>query len=181
MDDKEYQCHNSTSRYSSPFGLSRNIKVQVWQIIWLILCRPTPKILNFWRLFWLRLFGAKINGRPFVHSTARINCPWNLSLKNLSCIGDRATLYALGKITVEERAVIAQEAYICTGTHDFEDENFSLITHDILIEKNSFVGARAFVMPGITIGESAIVGACSVVTKDVDKGKKVAGNPAEVI
>jgi putative colanic acid biosynthesis acetyltransferase WcaF len=50
-----------------------------------------------------------------------------------------------------------------------------------VIGKNAFVGARAFVLPGVRIGERAIVGACSVVTRDVESDAVVAGNPARVI
>jgi putative colanic acid biosynthesis acetyltransferase WcaF len=78
-------------------------------------------------------------------------------------------------------ATVAQEAYLCTGTHDFSNPARPLQTSKILIGKSAFVGARAFVMPGVTIGEKAIVGACSVVTKDVHANTCVAGNPARLI
>tara|TARA_Y100000588_G_C13668693_1_gene675292 strand:+ start:348 stop:611 length:264 start_codon:yes stop_codon:yes gene_type:complete len=80
-----------------------------------------------------------------------------------------------------EGATVAQEAYLCTGTHDFKDSTFQLITKRITIESNAFVGVRAMIMPGITIGKKAIVGAQSVVTKNVKPDQKVAGNPAREI
>jgi putative colanic acid biosynthesis acetyltransferase WcaF len=73
---------------------------------------------------------------------------------------------------------VAQEAYLCTGTHDFTNSVLPLVTRRILIGKGVFIGARAFIMPGISIGDHAIVGSCSVVTKSVDEGIVVAGNPA---
>jgi putative colanic acid biosynthesis acetyltransferase WcaF len=57
----------------------------------------------------------------------------------------------------------------------------NLITKKITIHKNVFIGARAFVMPGITIGANVIVGACAVVTKDVLPSTVVVGNPAKFI
>ncbi len=78
-------------------------------------------------------------------------------------------------------ATVAQEAYLCTGTHDFNDSSFQLITKKITIEDSAFVGVRAMILPGITIGKNAIVGAQSVVTKDVQTGQIVAGNPAREI
>jgi putative colanic acid biosynthesis acetyltransferase WcaF len=97
-----------------------------------------------------------------------------------SCLGDQANAYSLGRIEIGERATVAQEAYLCTGTHDFADPLLQLQTAPIVIGADSFVGARAFILPGIRIGNGAIVGACSVVTKHVESGTRVAGNPARV-
>ena len=57
----------------------------------------------------------------------------------------------------------------------------NLITSPIVIRKNVFVGARAFVMPGVVINEDAVVAAMTVVTKMVPSGAVVAGNPGKVI
>ena len=80
-----------------------------------------------------------------------------------------------------EGATVAQEAYLCTATHDFSDPSFQLITKKIIIKNSAFIGVRAMIMPGITIGPNAIVGAQSVVTKDVKHTMIVAGNPAREI
>ena len=80
-----------------------------------------------------------------------------------------------------EGATVAQEAYLCTGTHDFKDPSFQLITKNITVEDNAFVGVQAMIMPGIKIGKNAIVGAQSVVTKNVKPNQIVAGNPAREI
>lgn len=93
-------------------------------------------------------------------------------------MGDRTTLYSLAKIEISAGAVIAQEAYLCTGTHDLDQENLPLMTAPICIGKRAFVGARAFILPDVVIGDGAVVGACSVVTRDVKSGDRVKGNPA---
>ena len=118
---------------------------------------------------------------PFIHSTARIQIPWNLTMKNRACLGERANAYSLGKIDIQEGATIAQEAYICTGTHDFNDPSLQLITKPITVEKNAFIGARAMILPGVCIGEWVIIGAMSVVSKDVPDYQIIAGNPAKKI
>jgi putative colanic acid biosynthesis acetyltransferase WcaF len=150
----------------------------LWECCWTLLCSWTPKPLNPWRLFWLKSFGGSIEGTPFVHQRARITLPWNLVLRHRACLGDRAHAYSLDRIEIGEGATVAQEAYLCTGTHDFADPALPLVTRPILVGRGAFIGARAFVMPGVTIGENAIVGACSVVTHDVAAGIRVAGNPA---
>jgi len=137
--------------------------------------------MNPWRLFILKLFGATISGIPFVYSSVKIQIPWHLTMRHRSCLGDRSNAYSLGKIVVLEGATVAQEAYLCTGTHDFKDPSLQLITKPITIGKNSFIGARAMILPGVSIGDQAIVGAMSVVSKDVPDHQVVAGNPAKKI
>ena len=114
-----------------------------------------------------------------MHQKAKIQIPWNIELFDRAAIGDGSVLYSLGNITIKEDAVVAQEAYVCTGTHDFSQDHEPLVTAPIFIEKRAFIGARAFIMPGVTIAESAVVGAMSVVTKDVPANEIWAGNPAK--
>ena len=129
----------------------------------------------------LKSFGANLSGMPFIHSTTRIQIPWNLTMKHRACLGEHANAYSLGKIDIQEGATIAQEAYLCTGTHDFKDPSLQLITKPITIGKNSFIGARAMILPGVSIGDQAIVGAMSLVSKNVPDHQIVAGNPAKKI
>ena len=129
----------------------------------------------------LKIFGANLSGMPFIHSAARIQIPWNLTMKHRACLGERANAYSLGKMEIQEGATIAQEAYLCTGTHDFNDSSLQLITKPITVGKNAFIGARAMILPGTRIGDRAIVGAMSVVSKDIPDHQIVAGNPAKKI
>ena len=129
----------------------------------------------------LKSFGANLSGMPFIHSTTKIQIPWNLTMKHRACLGEHTNAYSLGKIVILDGATVAQEAYLCTGTHDFKDPSLQLITKPITIGKNSFIGARAMILPGVSIGDQAIVGAMSVVSKDVPDHHVVAGNPAKNI
>ena len=165
--------------YESPWSFREKAGMMLWQICWAFLCAWTPKPLNGWRLLWLRVFGAKIQGTPFVHQRARITLPWNLTLHDRACLGDRANVYSLGEIEIGEDATVAQEVYLCTGTHLFTDPARPLQTAKITIGAGAFICARAFILPGISVGPKAVVGACAVVTKDVPDGARVAGNPAK--
>jgi putative colanic acid biosynthesis acetyltransferase WcaF len=169
------------SPYDSPWLLRQRIAMLLWEYCWTVFCRWTPKPLNRWRLLWLRLFGAKIHGLPFVHQRARIQIPWNLTIHDRASLGDRTNVYSLGEIEIGARAIVAQEAYLCGGTHDLSDPNLPLQVAKITIGEDAFVAARAFIMPGIAVGARAVVGACSVVTKDVLPSVIVAGNPAAQI
>ena len=96
-------------------------------------------------------------------------------------IGDRANINTLGEIEIGPRAIVAQETYLSSGSHDFDHPAVPLVTAKITIGADAFVGARAFIMPGVTIGNRALIGACSVVTKDVPENVVAAGNPCRVI
>src|SRR4030095_2365725 len=170
-----------SSQFASPWPASERLRRVIWEFCWFIFCAWTPKPANPWRLFWLGVFDAKIHGTPFVHQRARIAAPCNLTLHDRACLGDRANAYSLGVIEIGARAVVAQEAYLNTGSHDFSRPSMPLVVAKITIGEDAFVGARAFVMPGIKIGARAIVGACSVVTKDVPENVVAAGKPGRIL
>jgi len=167
--------------YGSPWSGGERVLRVLWDFCWFAFCVWTPKPANPWRLFWLRIFGATIHGKPFVHQRARIEIPWNLTLHDRACLGDRTNAYTLGPIEIGARSTIAQEVYLSTGSHDFSRTGIPLVTGKITVGEDVFIGARAFVMPGITIGDRSVIGACSVVTKDVPADSIAAGNPCRVL
>ena len=131
--------------------------------------------------FLVARFDAKIDGKPFVHQRARIAIPWNLTctIAPVWEIGPMPT--SLGEIEIGARATVAQEAYLDTGSHDFNQPEMPLVTRKSRIGEDAFIGARAFVLPGVTIGARSVIGACSVVTHDVPKDVIAAGNPCKVL
>jgi len=169
------------SAYDSPWPSSERLLRVLWEFCWLLFCVWTPKPLNPWRLFWLRVFEAKIDGTPFVHQRARVAVPWNLTLHDRACLGDRTNVYNLGEVEIGARSTIAQEAYLDTASHDFTRAEMPLTAAKITIGDDAFVGARAFVLPGVTIGARSVIGACSVVTSDVPPDVIAAGNPCRTL
>jgi putative colanic acid biosynthesis acetyltransferase WcaF len=133
---------------------------------------------NNWRAFLLRSFGADIGARCTIRRTSRVYYPWKLKMGSLSCLGDDVTVYNLGHVTLGDRATISQEAYICAGTHDYTKLTMPLLTPPVVLGADSWVCARAFIGPGVTVGEGAIVGAAAVAMKNVTPWTIVAGNPA---
>ena len=169
------------SPYQSPWTAENRFLRVLWEFCWFLFCSWTPKPLNEWRLFWLRVFDAKIDGTPFVHQRARIAIPWNLTLHDRACLGDRANAYSLGEIEIGARATVAQEVYLSSASHDFNDPAMPLTVAKITIGEDAFIGARAFVLPGVRIGARTVIGACSVVTKDVPDNVIAAGNPCRML
>ena len=170
-----------SNRYSKTWPTWAYALLVIWRFTWLTMCSWTPKFFNPWRLLVMQIFGAKIEGLPFVHSSVKVEIPWHISLKHRACLGENVRAYSLGLIEIKEGATVAQESYLCTGTHDFNDPSLQLITKPITIGKNAFIGARAMILPGVCIGDRVIVGAMSVVPKDVPDHQIVVGNPAKKI
>jgi len=170
-----------TDAYSSPWSLGLRLKMLLWSTVQLLLFRPTPKPLYRWRVWLLRLFGCQVQGRPFVSSSAIIKMPWNLVLEDRACLGAHSEVFNLARVTLRARCTVAQQVYLCTGSHDFNQPELPLVVGTITIGADAFLGARAFVMPGVEVGTGAVVAACAVVTQNVPPWCIVAGNPARPI
>lgn len=166
---------------TSPWSRRERIGMALWRVVYAVLFRPTPKPLNAWRLWLLRRFGAEFHGKPFVNSSAIIRIPWLLTMFDKAALGEHAEVYNLARITLRERCTVAQHAYLCAGTHDLADPALTLVVGEIDIGADVFIGVRALVLPGVTIGEGSVVGAGSVVPKDVPAWMIGAGNPWRAI
>ncbi len=162
---------------TSPWTRAERLWMAAWRVAWLLLFLPTPKPMNAWRVWLLRRFGARITGRPFLSSTAIIRIPWQLTMEDKSTLGEHAEVYNLGHVTLRERATVAQHAYVCGGTHDLDHPDHPLVVGDIEIGAYAFIGARALVLPGVSVGEGSVIGAGSVVPKDTQPWTYGAGNP----
>lgn len=157
---------------------------QIGRIAWALatpLFSLAPRPFWAWRRVLLRLFGAKVGKQAHVYPSVRIEIPWNLTLGDFCAVGDRAILYALGPISIGARTTISQGAHLCAGTHDWRDAARPLLKPPVSIGNDAWVCADAFIGPGVTVGDGAIVGARGVVTRDVPANSTVAGNPARII
>ncbi len=159
------------------FSLRNRLLRVVWGIVYVLLFRTSPRPLHAWRAFLLRLFGAKLGEHVHVYPKVRIWAPWNLVIEDRVGVADDAELYSIAPIHLGSRVVVSQGAFLCTGSHDFEDPNFQLISAPIKVEASAWVCAQAFVGPGVTIGEGAVVGARAVATRDMPAWTVCAGNP----
>ena len=173
--------HGQKTRGDTSWPFFEVMVVRIWEMLWVLLLRWTPKKLNCLRLCCLKVFGAKIHGRPFVFPSARIYAPFNLELFDHACIGPSVNVYNLGKIVLRENSTVSQETMLCGGTHDLSSPSLPLMVGEIEIGREVFIGARAMILSGLRIGEGSVVGAASVVTKNVPEWTIVAGNPAREI
>ena len=96
-------------------------------------------------------------------------------------MGNGSWAYGLDKISIGNNCCIGDDVYLLTGAHDVSSVHFDLVTKPITIMDNVWIATGAIVLPGVTIGEGAVVAAGAVVTKDVEPWTVVAGNPAKFI
>ena len=96
-------------------------------------------------------------------------------------IAHRVDCYCVDRLTIGNHATVSQYAFLCTASHDISDPHMRLITAPIEIADQSWICAGVFVGMGLKIGEGAVVGAMSVVTRSVDPWTIVAGNPTRII
>ena len=164
-------------------GPSFSIKNRFLRVIWyvanLLLFKYSPKPCHRWRASILRMFGATVGNGTHIYPKVIIWAPWNLILADQCGIANYVNLYSQGKIVIGRRVVISQGAYICTGTHDYTKIGFPLTTKPIIIHDFAWVAAEVFIHPGITIGEGAVIGARSVVTKDMPPYMVCSGFPCK--
>ena len=89
-----------------------------------------------------------------------------------------------GSITVGDETGFGYDVMVLTGQHLFDSEKYMGIPeegNDIVIGKCCFIGSRTIIIKNVTIGDYVLIGAGSVVTKDIPSGCFAAGNPARVI
>ncbi len=164
------------------FSLTNRLIRLLWNIVWGLLFRPSPRPFHLWRLLLLRIFGAKMGKGCHIYPGVKIWAPWNLVLGNFIGIADGVTLYSMDRITIGDYAVISQGSHLCCGSHDYNSTNFQLITKPISIGAYAWICAEVFIHPGCNIPRGAVIGARSVVSKSLDTEWSVyAGNPCKLI
>lgn len=88
----------------------------------------------------------------------------------------------MGGITIEDEVLLGPKVNLITENHPLDPSNRrALICKPILIKRNAWIGANATILPGVTIGENAVVAAGAVVSKDVPANTVVGGVPAKII
>lgn len=133
------------------------------------------------KAFLLRRFGARIGRGVVLKPGIHVKYPWHLVVGDHSWIGEGVWLDNLTTIEIGRHVCVSQGAYLCTGNHDWTDAAFGLIVKPITLEDGAWVGARAVVLPGVTIGSHGVVAAGAVIAKDTEPYRIYAGNPAVAV
>jgi len=153
----------------------------LWHILYVLLFRPSPRPLHAWRALLLRCCGAKLGANCHIYAKCRIWAPWNLRCDDYASIADGAVIYNAAPVHLGSHAIISQDAYVCSATHDIDDPSFPMITAPISIGPYAWVCARAAVLPGVCVHEGAVLGLGAVTSKDLEAWQVYAGVPAQRI
>ncbi|WP_089258888.1 WcaF family extracellular polysaccharide biosynthesis acetyltransferase [Cereibacter sphaeroides] len=134
-----------------------------------------------WRVGLLRSFGADIGKGTVWKPRVRVKFPWKLVVGNYSWIGENAWIDNLAGVTIGNHACISQGVYICTGSHDWSSPRFELITREIEVGNNAWVGAKSSLAPGTKMYEGSVLTLGSVAHGTLSSWSVYTGNPAQVV
>lgn len=145
-----------------------------------ILCGYIPSH-HVRRLIYIHILRIKIHKSVVVYGGAKIRSPHKIEIGKNTIIGHHAILDGRFGLKIGENVNLSTGVWIWTAEHDPQDSNFLATGGSVIIEDYVWLSCRTVILPGVTIGQGAVVAAGSVVTKDVAPYKIVGGVPARVI
>lgn len=155
------------------------------QLLWYFLGQPLFR--SYWlpvsglKVRLLRLFGAQVGKGVRVKPGVTLKFPWRIIIGNYVWLGEKVWLDNVVDIRIDDHVCISQGAYLGTGNHDWQDPNFALKLSAIHLESRCWIGAKAMVGPGVTIGHGAVLCLGSVAGKSLAPMTIYASNPARPI
>jgi putative colanic acid biosynthesis acetyltransferase WcaF len=163
------------------FSVSNRTVRLCWSIVWALFYRPSPRPFHSWRAFLLRCFGARLGPNCHFYPRSRVWAPWNLLCADAVTLGDDAEIYNPSLVTMGSHAIVSQQGYICGATHEYDDPAFPLISFPMSLGAYCWVCARASVLPGVNVGEGAVLGLGSVASRDLEPWTVYTGVPARAV
>ena len=126
------------------------------------------------------LFYNQIGENSIVNAPLTVVRPKNVHIGKNVTVMNGSLMMAAGGLTIEDDVMIAANVQLITNNHDPYDRPV-ITCKPVKICKGAWVGAGSTILPGVTVGEYAIVGAATVVNKNVPPYGVVVGNPAKLI
>jgi putative colanic acid biosynthesis acetyltransferase WcaF len=153
----------------------------LWYSFSLIFFKSSWVPFSFFKVFILRIFGAKIGKSVVIKPNVNIKYPWKLSLGNHVWIGENVWIDNLDNVVIGNNVCISQGAFLLCGNHNYKKESFDLITKPIIVEDGVWIGAKSTVLLGVTANSHSILSAGSVTSKNLEPYSIYKGNPAEKV
>ncbi|WP_139691826.1 acyltransferase [Sporolactobacillus terrae] len=138
---------------------------------------PIQKI----RILMYRLAKMKIGNKTTLLRPIFIYAPSKIKIGNNCSINDHVVLDGRGELIIEDRVNISPYVKIYTAEHQLNSPNFKYVENATKIKKYAWISSGSIILPGVKIGEGAVVAAGAVVTKDVEPYSIVGGVPAKKI
>ena len=155
---------------------SRSVEA-LWMVVEFLLISNPLQISSTLRAWALRLFGARIGANVIMRPRLRVKFPWNLLVGDNCWIGEGVWIHNQGLVTIEDNAVVSQEAFITTGSHDIY-RSMDLVIEPVVIRRGAWVTSRCMVLQGAEVGRNTIVTPASVVRGSLLPDSIYGGNPA---
>lgn len=141
---------------------------------------------QFVRRIFFRLTFKRFGQGGFIDYGCFVRYPWRVSIGNDVDINRGCELYpsmqtSEGLIVLDDNVVLGPGVIIFSSTHSYASLGLPDVSAPVKICRYVWVGGRSIILPGVVIGEGAVIGAGSVVTKDIPPYCVAVGNPARVI
>lgn len=124
-----------------------------------------------WRRSLLRAFGAKVGQGVVIKPHVAVKFPWRLTVADHVWIGERVWIDNLAEVTIGANSCLSQGVYLCTGTHDWADPRFGLITRPITIGSGCWLGAESALAPGTIVEDGAVLAMKALGAGRLEEGK----------
>lgn len=152
----------------------------------LLFSLPRYRLLNGLKAAFLRLNGAQVGARVVFYPGVFIAPGYGLTLKDDVNVSLDVVIHTSGGVEIGERVLIGYRTCIYSANHAVPAGQRRIfgagsIERPVVIENDVWLGANVIVLPGVRIGEGAVIGAGSVVTRNIPPMTVAAGNPARVI
>ena len=139
---------------------------------------PSYSLRQFW---FTRALRNRCDQPVSLHRGLKVFCVGGIHISEDTTVNRDVTLDGRGSLHIGRHVSISEGVKILTAAHDLEAADFRLMLAPVEVKDWVWIGVNALVLPGVTIGEGAVVAAGSVVTQDVAPYSVVAGNPARFI
>lgn len=137
--------------------------------------------ISCFKVYLLRLFGAKIGRGVVVKPRVNIKYPWNLCVGDHSWIGEQVWIDNLTKVDIAANCCLSQGALLLCGNHNYRKETFDLMIGEIVLEDGVWLGAHAMVPGNVVCRTHSVLSVQSVAPPVMEPYTIYRGNPATAV
>ena len=165
--------------------LPRVIKEEIWVWTEALFSLVPGRIGHYLRGFLVKLFAKKCGWPLKVRPLAHIWSVWNFSCGHHCCVGRFASIDCVGQVRMGSHVLMGPNVMITTLSHGLKKSG-TIVSQapeieDVTIGNDVWIGGYVCILPGVNIGDGAVIAAGAVVNKDVEPYTIVGGVPAKVI
>ena len=135
----------------------------------------------FRKLLYKYIFKIRMDKKVVIYSRCEFRSPGKISIGSGTVIGDKCLIDGRGGVIFGKSCNLSSEVRIWTGQHSVQSSSFDYERSPVIIGDRVWISSNVIILPGVTVGDGAVIAAGAVVTKDVEPYSIVAGVPAKKI